>query len=608
LVFKLTYNSQVRRVDGKLDRLQLLSLNSTPGSPSIRAQDGQDDEDNDSGISTTKAKVSSSPRILHLQAIAQGLSATSSSTPLLRSSKIVSFLQRAQPSPNDTVSITEETDKAYEQELEWLIVGKATVQTYGVVLNLLVDRTLPLVNDIWYWDEIIGSYRYTALYSMQTSPLRLWSFTKDIYADARRRFEGVRRNGDNGILSQAEDVSDSLIENWKVFYGLVRDSVRDRSIAHIQQQVLSPFAIAQAEARKKQAGLRKLREMSASGLGVLMDEGLSFDDDDDGIVSSKGKESNDKEEWKGVVEKSVALMESVLRNITTLELGVADFEDTVFTTVADDGDILEQQVSAEGVSITRTTILSNRLQSILQEIIPTNVSTSSSLASQYGRPSRIIRYWIPATVLFLSSSTILRIAVNRKEAILAWVRELGSTVIDFWYNWVVEPTKKLIGTIRHDEDSEVALMSKESLRGDKDSLERMVVDFAVDNPTTVDGSASSLNESQIADVKARIKEGDLTPVLKAYERDLKSPVRGAVGGQLIRALLIQVQKTKVDVEVAIGGIDALLKSQELVFGFVGLTPSILICVAVGRWVGGTFGGRKGVVKRKEQGRMMRTLR
>jgi nuclear control of ATPase protein 2 len=41
---------------------------------------------------------------------------------------------------------------------------------------------------------------------------------------------------------------------------------------------------------------------------------------------------------------------------------------------------------------------------------------------------------------------------------------------------------------------------------------------------------------------------------------------GTIRGDLIRALLIQVQKTKVDVELAMSGIDTLLKSQELVFG------------------------------------------
>ena len=42
---------------------------------------------------------------------------------------------------------------------------------------------------------------------------------------------------------------------------------------------------------------------------------------------------------------------------------------------------------------------------------------------------------------------------------------------------------------------------------------------------------------------------------------------GTIRGNLVRALLIQVQKTKVDVELAVNGIDALLKSQELVFGY-----------------------------------------
>lgn len=141
-----------------------------------------------------------------------------------------------------------------------------------------------------------------------------------------------------------------------------------------------------------------------------------------------------------------------------------------------------------------------------------------------------------------------------------------NTVVDFWMNWVIEPVKKLIGTIRHDENSEVAIMSKHSLEADRDSLERMVVEFAVDNP--IEGSKGSLSEADIASIRSKVKEGDLTPVLKAYERDLRSPFMGSVRGDLIRALLIQIQKTKVDVEVAIGGIDALLKSQELVFGYV----------------------------------------
>ena len=94
----------------------------------------------------------------------------------------------------------------------------------------------------------------------------------------------------------------------------------------------------------------------------------------------------------------------------------------------------------------------------------------------------------------------------------------------------------------------------------------MVVDFAAENPE----GGKAYTEAQLADIRSKVKEGDLTPVLRAYEQEMKSPIVRAVTGNLIQALLIQIQKTKVDVEVAIGGIDSLLKSQELLFGFVGV--------------------------------------
>ena len=149
-------------------------------------------------------------------------------------------------------------------------------------------------------------------------------------------------------------------------------------------------------------------------------------------------------------------------------------------------------------------------------------------------------------------------------------------------------------------------MSKDSLKGDKASLERMVMAFAVDNPDTPNGT--NYTEGQLAEIRAKVGEGDLTPVLKAYEKDLRRPFVGTVRGDLIRALLIQIQKTKVDVEFALGGIDNLLKSQELVFGFVGITPGVLICIGLCQWLRGSFAGRKGRLQGRKQGSMIRHLR
>lgn len=244
-------------------------------------------------------------------------------------------------------------------------------------------------------------------------------------------------------------------------------------------------------------------------------------------------------------------------------MGTHEFEDIVFTSVEDDTELSHADISGDGSS-RRLGVMINRLQTILQLHIPTHISNFQRLVRKHGRPSLFLRYWLPATVLLLSSSTLLRIAVNRKVQLVTWLHDLGATSVDFWNNWVVEPVRKLVGTIRHDKDTEIAIMSKDSLRGDQASLERMVVDFARDNPSTASGMP--LDEMELASVRAKVREGDLTPVLRAYEKDLRRPFVGTFRGELIRALLIQVQKTKVDVEVALGGIDALLKSQELVFG------------------------------------------
>jgi nuclear-control-of-ATPase protein 2 len=297
-------------------------------------------------------------------------------------------------------------------------------------------------------------------------------------------------------------------------------------------------------------------------------------------------------------------MHAVVQSVNAAELSVDKFDGSVANITQDDPYYsLHESSEMRTATTLKPADVAERLQYLLKHALPTYTTSFNAAVKENGRPSRLVRYWLPATLLLVSSTTILRIFVNRKEEILTWIQELGQTVIDFWANWVVEPTKKVIGTIRHNEDSEVSIMSKRSLESDRASLERMVVDFAVKNP-----EGPALNDAQIADIKAKVREGDLTPVLKSYEKDIQSPVKGAIVGNLASALLIQVQKTKVDVEVAMSGIDSILKSQELLFGFIGLTPGVLVSIGVYRWLRGVFSSRKGVQRWAKQGRMLLILR
>lgn len=474
---------------------------------------------------------------------------------------------------------TSQTVSPEVANLEWLAVGKATAQVYGLILESLLDRTIPLSESIWYWDDVLGSYINTALYTVQMSPIRFWGQAKEVYADAREKFA----SGPN-IRTSAQEATSTLSQGWREFYGLVQNSIRERSLAQAQSKILSPFSIARIEVRRNLTQISNLRRTSATTIGRLVRECLVFDgapeDRRHGALPML-MEAQD-EDWQTTIARTVNLLGAAARSQQH----------------EDDDDYSIDPATASSAEVAHALI------KILDQHLPQQELQADSLRLAYGKPSRLVRYWIPAVGLILSGSTLLRIVANRRAEIAQWFRDLGQTSIDFWENWVIEPTKRLIGTIRHDENSEIAIQSRDSLQADRDSLERMVIDFAVQHPE----NGTPFTETQIADLRSKVKQGDLTPVLKAYEREMQSPIKNAIAGDLVRTLLIQVQKTKVDVEVAIGGIDSILKSQELLFGFVGIAPGVLISWAVFQWFRGAFGGRKGLQQGQRKGEAIRLIR
>lgn len=584
-------SDQVRRLDAYLDRLPVLSEDSSEDGHVVSEEHA-----------FAAASAFSSPRLDQLLRIVQSLSTTFSSEPLIPAWRIKHLLLQSgiPASANAPVRLSShvEAKSPYENEIEWLLVSKATIQLHGVILNTLLEQIIPLSDDIWYWDDVLSSYSYSSLYTVQTSPLRLWAWTQDIYVASKDRIRAGSFHEAPGEL--VDSTRTGLTQQWRQFYEIVRDSIQERSFANIQRKVLSPVALCRAEARRKQAQLKKLREITASGLGVLMDEGLQFGPDDDEA------ELQDHHDLKGVVERSVALMDMVLKEVCTLDISINDFEEKVFAGVEQDPELsvhLEDSTATD-----RPAVLARRLLNIIDRSLPEHLAAIKNLSTENGRPPALVRYWLPVSVGLFSSTTILKMLFNRKAAILQWFLDFGATVRDFWFNWVVEPTQRVIQTIRHDQTSEIAIMSRDSLKADRESLERMVVEFAVEKPAYAVDGATALSDAQVAEIRTKVAEGDVTPVLRAFERDLRSPFIGTIRGDLVRSLLIQVQKTKVDIEVAMTGIDSLLKSQELVFGFVGLTPGVLVSIGFIQWLRGMFGGRSGQRRTKKAGTAVRLLR
>lgn len=496
-----------------------------------------------------------SAQVRRLQDAIHTLSVTSKSQPLLPTSRLVDLLAEPNLSPlQQPVGSETLTDDASDHL--WLVAAKAAIQASGIVMHTLLDQTLHLQDEIYYWNGVLGSVWYCGLFAAQTSPVRLWHWSKDFY------FVQDTYAGETSFSS-------SVTARWIQFYHIARNGVRRLSEHPTHLNLSSPLRACRSEVRRKRDALLAMKDVHACGLGLLMERWNTFQRDDFATSDSTRAQRR----WQDMVYETVATTEAILQ-LSTGSANANEFEQRVLVAIGKD---MTSMRTPSGPSSLQPIDLIRRLVRLLQAQLPRHKGSMSAFIAHEGRPSRMTRYWLAVLTSALASSASLRFLVHRQDEIFEWIVNIGTTIIDFGSNWVVDPIQKLIGTIRHDEKSEIAIMSKNSLVADRASLERMVIDFVRDRPDSAGGSISGEDATAIA---SAVKEGDLTPVLKAYERDLRSPFVGTVRGDLVRALLIQIQKTKVDVEIAISGIDALLKSQELVFGYA-VAPCRILTFATG---------------------------
>lgn len=180
--------------------------------------------------------------------------------------------------------------------------------------------------------------------------------------------------------------------------------------------------------------------------------------------------------------------------------------------------------------------------------------------------------WPWLVVYPLASAALARVVYMNGDWLVAQARALGATLQGLVVDWVYAPTMRLLATLRTGRSRRELLVRGESLAADELSLERMVAALGRDT--------LRLSGDDLDALVQRTNQGDLTPVLELYESAIRSPLRGVLAGSLVRTLLIQVQKAKVDLELAMQGIDWLLASQELLLCAVGLAPALALTYAL----------------------------
>ncbi|KAJ3214354.1 Nuclear control of ATPase protein 2 [Dinochytrium kinnereticum] len=334
----------------------------------------------------------------------------------------------------------------------------------------------------------------------------------------------------------------------------LRRSVTDVGIG-IASALIKPPTFLDAARRRI---LRKLR-----GLEVLRLEHASLV----GILCERFAPSKTGAEVKitGMnLDVSLVAMETVLKKLATPSVYLEkDSMQKVYQAILIETDAINETIDRSATDSVTHRELYHRARQCLHIVKHLPITLYQSQQS-FSPPPLLQRAWLPA------AATLIAYFFAKRSITFTDIKNLYLGAVETAYNfaaeWVVRPIREIFETIRHSE-RRLALMGSESLNSDLDSLQRMVVAFAKDHGA-VGGSVESLVES--------VQRGDLTVVLERYEEEIKSPLTKALTGDLIRSLLIQVQKGKVDLELAMSALDKLLRANELNFAFLAVAPTLLL--------------------------------
>ncbi|KAJ3573989.1 hypothetical protein NP233_g2060 [Leucocoprinus birnbaumii] len=469
-----------------------------------------------------------------------------------------------------------------EEALKSALVAKVVVGLYAQALQVYLDQATQVEAEAEWWGETEGSMQNVAWYLLQTTPTRLFRAVDAVVSAVRARKQS---------LSFSTFTPSSLA---KLFPTSLTSPLRPSVLTTACFPHLAKYPLAVTASLYPvplaTTTYTRLTEQVAHALSYYLNQVTNYITYPLSLARHECRSHrrdlenirNERAEILGQISQMRNHLASILTNPEFEYFGTTEFLPKVQRFVK----ILNQKAAID-TDITYPSLVGT-LAHISNETIPELDRSHQELlkTNRLLRPRRWILIWpkvvlLPPLVLYACSSLYASRASLEEVA-----RDAMETLKGFVRGWLLEPLRDVLRTIRSGPEDETGmLVRKEGVLADIDSLERMTLSLARDE--------LRFNQEQLAALSRQVRLGDLTPVMQVYEEDIRTPLKSAVAGTLLRNVFIQVQKAKVDIDQALTGIDRLLKSQELTFAFVGVAPALAIVYLVGGAISGIWNGGKG---------------
>lgn len=196
--------------------------------------------------------------------------------------------------------------------------------------------------------------------------------------------------------------------------------------------------------------------------------------------------------------------------------------------------------------------------------------------NEYKRPSALSTNWLKYSCITAGIAVGVLSVVKRREDIIDWLVDFKVLAKNFIQKNILLPLQDVYETIRYEKRA-FTIMDARALDADVESLQRMVDEY-------VRKLHPHISQAQLEEITAAAANSDISAIMPVYERELESPIKNALFGDLLSLLLIQVHKAKVDVARAMLALDKLMRANELNFQLFAVTPAILLVGGLSRYL------------------------
>ncbi|KAK9273459.1 hypothetical protein L1049_018269 [Liquidambar formosana] len=206
----------------------------------------------------------------------------------------------------------------------------------------------------------------------------------------------------------------------------------------------------------------------------------------------------------------------------------------------------------------------------------------SVLVAKHQKPRKVTLYWIHYTCgivgLSVCSTWVLRhSSLMGSSDIDNWIREARDSTVRFWKDHVEQPLLSIRNELfetfkkRHK-----GVMEHEEVQLTANSLHKLECCWLSVSRTKGQEFPENASDQEMLEI-----------VMSRYEEELMHPIQGLFSGELARALLIQVQKLKLDIETAMLELEQILRANEINFAILAALPafflSLILFMVVRAW-------------------------